>query len=286
MSQPSHGRARTRLHWCPTGVFSAFPLHAAGIYTGSQKACSAGYVVSSYTPTVTALLRAQKTQRSLSREDLSVALIAEKQAQDSAFPVILGVEEEIEHVAAIAQSKGVEIVHHQANDTTMADTAFVMEAANVLHLACHGIQDTYEATKSGFCLGDGRLTIERLMELKLDHVFLAFLSACETAKGDKEQPDQVMHLAAAMLFSGFRSVIATMWYVLHVMYLVCCMLMASRAIADADGPNVAKWFYEELFAREEVNSDSVAYALDFAVGRLRDSGVSPHRWAPFIHMGA
>jgi CHAT domain-containing protein len=55
--------------------------------------------------------------------------------------------------------------------------------------------------------------IAGLMELKLDNAFLAFLSACEMAKGDKEQPDQAMHLAAGMLFRGFKSVIATMWYV-------------------------------------------------------------------------
>jgi hypothetical protein len=35
-----------------------------------------------------------------------------------------------------------------------------------------------------------------------------------------------------------------------------------------------------------MDADSVAYALDSAVGKLRDSGVSADRWAPFIHMGA
>jgi hypothetical protein len=60
----------------------------------------------------------------------------------------------------------------------------------------------------------------------------------------------------------------------------------SRAISDVDGPKVAKWFYEELLAKEVVNADLVAYALDSAVGKLRDSGASPERWAPFIHMGA
>jgi hypothetical protein len=64
------------------------------------------------------------------------------------------------------------------------------------------------------------------------------------------------------------------------------MLTMSRAIADTDGPNVAKWFYEELLSKEVVDADSVAYALDSAVSKLRDSGVSPDRWAPFIHMGA
>jgi CHAT domain-containing protein len=54
--------------------------------------------------------------------------------------------------------------------------------------------------------------LSRLVELKMDTAFLAFLSACETAKGDQDQPDQIMHLAAAMMFTGFKSVIATMWY--------------------------------------------------------------------------
>jgi CHAT domain-containing protein len=49
------------------------------------------------------------------------------------------------------------------------------------------------------------------MELDLKHAHLAFLSACETAKGDRAQPDQAIHLAATMLFVGFRSIIGTMW---------------------------------------------------------------------------
>ena len=53
-----------------------------------------------------------------------------------------------------------------------------------------------------------------------------------------------------------------------------------------DGPQVAKWFYENLFAREVIDADSVAYALDYAVGKLRESGVPSHQWVPFIHMGA
>ena len=43
---------------------------------------------------------------------------------------------------------------------------------------------------------------------------LAFLSACETAKGDSKTPDEAIHLAATLLFqlfAGFRGVVATMW---------------------------------------------------------------------------
>jgi hypothetical protein len=63
-------------------------------------------------------------------------------------------------------------------------------------------------------------------------------------------------------------------------------LMTDRAMADDDGPKVAQWFYEELLSKEVIDTDSVAYALDVAVGKLRATGVAPYRWAPFIHMGA
>jgi CHAT domain-containing protein len=51
------------------------------------------------------------------------------------------------------------------------------------------------------------------MDLKLPKAMITYLSACETAKGGKKQPDQAVHLAASMLFCGFRSVVGTMWYV-------------------------------------------------------------------------
>jgi CHAT domain-containing protein len=52
--------------------------------------------------------------------------------------------------------------------------------------------------------------VSKLMNLNLDRAWFAYLSVCETAKGD-EQPDQVVHLAAAMLHADFKSVVATMW---------------------------------------------------------------------------
>lgn len=82
---------------------------------------------------------------------------------------------------------------------------------SILHMACHGEQDKDNPLQSGFCLRDGRLTVEDLMRLKLTSSFFAFLSACESAMGDRKQPDQAVHLAAAMLFVGFRSIVATMW---------------------------------------------------------------------------
>jgi CHAT domain-containing protein len=83
--------------------------------------------------------------------------------------------------------------------------------ASILHLACHGQQNSSDALESGFILKDGRLTISSLIKLNLPDAFFAFLSACESAKGDAQQPDEVISLSAAMIFVGFKSVIGTMW---------------------------------------------------------------------------
>jgi hypothetical protein len=244
------------------------PLHAAGIYhdQANLSVCTADYIVSSYTPTLTTLLHAQKVATPMARHSLSMAIIAEKHAQEPQFEPIPGVETEFEDVAAVARSY-LQNLHPLPHPTTVIGTCNSMMATNIVHLACHGIQDDLDATKSGFCLGDGRLTISQLMELKMDQAFLAFLSACETAKGDKNQPEQAIHLAAAMIYVGFKSVIATMWYVCFMLVLALQIWMMSvfRAISDTDGPKLAKWFYEELFAAEVIDVDTVAYALLGAV---------------------
>jgi CHAT domain-containing protein len=80
----------------------------------------------------------------------------------------------------------------------------------ILHLACHGAQKP-DPLASAFIFRDGDLSIQELMKLELKHASMAFLSACQTAKGDENQPDQAVHLAASLLFCGFKSVVATMW---------------------------------------------------------------------------
>jgi CHAT domain-containing protein len=159
------------------------------------------------------LLRAQKAATSLRTDTSHITLVAEKQAHEPNLQIIHEVDAEVINVAAVARSSLVKTVQRLPNPVTISETCAAMQAANIVHLACHGIQDSESAIESGFCLGDGRLTISKLMEMKLVNPFLAFLSACETAKGDENQPDQVMHLAAAMMFLGFKAVVATMWWV-------------------------------------------------------------------------
>jgi len=101
--------------------------------------------------------------------------------------------------------------HYELVDATVGDVLSKLPGVSILHLACHGRQNPSNPLESGFACSDGTLTVAKLMSLNLPNAFFAFLSACETAKGDKAQPDQVIHLAATMLFVGFKSVIGTFW---------------------------------------------------------------------------
>jgi hypothetical protein len=218
-TQPAEEDARPRIYWCPTGAFAFAPLHAAGIYEQSRPECCADYVVSSYTPTLSALRRAQTSAKTLRVRGSQFLPIAAPRAAEPSLPVLRYVHREIEIAGDLADDAHVIRNASAAESATRAQAIAALTSANIVHIAYHGIQDTAHPLNSSFHLNDGSLSIHDLMQIDLKDAFLAFLSACETAKGDKEQPDQTVHLAATMLFVGFKSVVATMWHVLHLGHL-------------------------------------------------------------------
>ena len=58
-------------------------------------------------------------------------------------------------------------------------------------------------------------------------------------------------------------------------------------MGDIDGPKVAKHVYEALYQKDALtrDPDAIPYALDAAVSELRNKGLHPSRWAPFVHIG-
>lgn len=60
-----------------------------------------------------------------------------------------------------------------------------------------------------------------------------------------------------------------------------------RSMDDVDGPVVAQVVYEALFVGEgnHVHFNTAPAALNRAVKMLRDRGVNPMRWAPYVHIG-
>jgi CHAT domain-containing protein len=126
------------------------------------------------------------------------------------MPYLHHVAQEVEETVSAAKDIGASS-STDAGAASKTELLAMLSSANMVHLACHGIQHTIDPHQSRFCLTTGDLSVSELMDMNLEHAFFAFLSACETARGDEKNTDEVVHLAAAMLFVGFKSVIATVW---------------------------------------------------------------------------
>jgi len=86
-----------------------------------------------------------------------------------------------------------------------------LPGTSMAHFACHGRQNTQNPLESSLLLQDGQLKVSGIMQHAVPNASLAFLSACETAMGDENLPDEVIHLGATLLFAGFHGVVAIMW---------------------------------------------------------------------------
>jgi CHAT domain-containing protein len=146
-----------------------------------------------------------------------------------------------------------------------------------VHIVCHGILEPGKPFDSHFELYNGkRLSLLDIVRSQHPQGEFAFLAACHTAEMTDESPsDEALHLAAAMQYCGFRSVIGTMW-----------------AMADADGPHLAGNFYESLFSGRRKGAhyyERTAEVLRDAVVKLRGKkgrGMSLERWVNYVHYGA
>ncbi|KAJ7114992.1 CHAT domain-containing protein [Mycena epipterygia] len=262
----------SRLWWCPTGPFTFLPIHAAGIYGPLGTDCVSDYVVSSYTPTLTTLLD-PSTQTALPFK--MTAVIQPMTDNCSDLPATV---EELAQIKTKVPAQWLTSLG-DATPATVNIALHHLQQSSIVHFACHGTQDLGNPLKTGLHLTDGRLKVSQLIRGKSQKksMSLAFLSACETAKGDETVPDEAMHLAATLLFSGFQGVVATMW-----------------TMADADGPKIAESFYEHLFEDCDAHANppilpdltKAAEALHIAVAKLRaDPNVLFSRWVPFVHYG-
>jgi CHAT domain-containing protein len=195
-----------------TGELGFLPIHAASQHRGANAESVMDYLVSSYVPTLSALIKARQSWQPILRAEVSALLICEASTGHNYLPNVVG---EARAVRECFKAASAPVINEPTSHMTLARAqSFLRDSAfmRVLHIASHGIQEP-NPLESAFLMEDGRLSIAEIMKLDLPQAVLAFLSACQTAKGDREAPDQAVHLAASMLFCGFRSVVGTMWCV-------------------------------------------------------------------------
>ena len=85
--------------------------------------------------------------------------------------------------------------------------------------------------------------------------------------GDEESPDEVIHLAAAMQFLGYRSVIGTMW-----------------AVDDGETNKITSTFYKHIVDESgRLDHTRAAFALNKT---MKTVDIPFDRRILYIHLGA
>lgn len=198
----------SRIWWCPTADFTLLPLHAAGPYEKRRHNLSHFYV-SSYTSTLAALIRAR---HHVSQDTSIQQFVAIGQGNPDGGKELRHVATELnlveERVAPFMSFTSLSGV-----DATVQGASDALSRAQWLHLACHGVPNRNQPFASSFAMRDGPFTIMDIIRSRMQNPEFAFLSACHTTVGDESSPDEAIHLAAAMQFSGFCSVVGSMWSV-------------------------------------------------------------------------
>ncbi|CUA75835.1 Syntaxin-binding protein 5 [Rhizoctonia solani] len=249
--------------WCTTGALSFLPLHAAGCYDQPQ-ARIFDYVISSYTPTLSGLV--PKSSTPIEQRPRLLLVGQENTPGRTPLP---GTRQELSHIRKHAQAP-LSYIQLDGSEATREAVLNAMEEHEWIHLACHAHQNLRNPLDSGFFLHDGTLSLLQMSRKELKGKGLAFLSACHTAKGDKELSEEAIHLASGMLMAGYAAVIATMW-----------------SVVDEDAPLIADVVYGQLIESCQGDHRGAARALHVAVEKLREKvGVEAFvRWVPYIHIG-
>ncbi|KAG0696464.1 CHAT domain-containing protein [Suillus ampliporus] len=264
---------RSRIWLCPTAAFTSIPLHAAHSFRPKadghgREPCLEDLYICSYTPTLSALIRSQQMMKNHATP--SFVAIGQNKPGAGQGEELLAVDSELELVR--------KLVPATANPTTLsgeaATRAGALEALQCntwVHLACHGKQDREQPYDSHFAMRDQPLTLLDIMENNAPQAEFAFLSACHTAVGDEETPDEVIHLAAGLQFSGFKSVIGTLW-----------------VVDDDVAKHVVEAFYGEMFKGLEegdhaMDCTKAASALNHATYAVK-SKVPLEQRIVFVHI--
>ena len=261
---------QSRVWWCPTSVFCSLPLHAMGPVPSDDGELRyfLDLYICSYTPSLSALIQSRhRNSSSQSTDRPSVLLVAQP---DPLLPTVGG---EIQ----VVQALDTEVTSLLSEAATPPEVLNGFQHHQFVHFACHGKLETGKPFEARFKLHGGeRLTLLEIVRADLPTAEFAFLSACHTAEVTEGSiTDESLHLAAAVQYSGFRSVVGTMW-----------------AMADVDGRDLAENFYKALFKKSTQDRgvpyhERSAKALRFAVKKLRKKRrITLERWVNFVHYGA
>jgi tetratricopeptide (TPR) repeat protein len=280
-----HGN-RPRVWWVPGGLLGLLPIHAAGHHTHRadpdfRARTVLDRVISSYTPTITALAHSRRHELRPTGPDRALIVAMPTTPglpDDGRLPHVDG---EAEFLRGRFPAATLLTTGHSGDGNgqdrlpTTARVLSRLATASVAHFACHGHSDPADPSQSRLLLHDWRtspLTVTALAHLDLDHVRLAYLSACSTAQTlNRGLVDESIHLTSAFQIAGFPHVIGTLW-----------------SVTDQVAAKITDEFYRRLDnGTDRLDIEHTAQALHDTIRAARDElPVTPSLWAAHVHAGA
>jgi hypothetical protein len=250
-----------RLWWCPTGLLTLLPLHAAGDHSteGPDRPTVLDRVVSSYTPTLRALVEARKP---LPEDGPPPRMLVVTVPDAPGVP-------SLDMVGAMGDRLGARFATActplTGPEATTGRVAAELPRHRWVHLACHGDQNLDDPSRGGLWLHDGLLTIAEVGAGHYQAEF-AFLSACKTATGGVALADEAITLAAALHYTGFRHVIGTLWTVFEGAALRVAETVYGDDPEATFDPGRSAWLLHQAL-RDMRNTERLT------------------TWSPFTHIG-
>jgi hypothetical protein len=257
---PTQDNEWPRIWWIPTGILSHFPLHAAGYHVNESTETVLDRVMSSYSPSIKALIygrqhTSQKSERKLAKDALLVSMPYTPDASDLSFAA-----QEVAKVEGLCQQMELKTV--KLLKKNREEVLGYLRTSQIFHFAGHGHSDPTEPSRSSLLLSDWQtspLTVADLRDQRLQESspFLGYLSACSTGTNNAQQlTDEAIHLVSAFQLAGFRHVVGTLW-----------------EVSDSHCVDVAVTLYETL--RDEGMTDlAVCRGLHRALRALRDADMA------------
>ena len=229
---------QSRVWWCPTSAFWYLPLHAMGPILSDDKIPRyfSDLYISSYTPTLSALITSRRTDTQRS---------SRHQSAPGAWEDTLVI-------------RGLDLQTTTLPSRNMTPTT-VLGGPQSAHIPYDVARETAKPFDPLLDIVKSRHSIGQF----------AFLPSSYTA--EVADIPEVFHFSAALQYSGFCSVIGTMW-----------------EADDEYGRNLAKNIYRSMFSWEwggEPYYERSARALQQAVQRMRPS-LPLVKWVNYVHYGA
>lgn len=259
----AEGENWPRLWWYPTSSLHLLPLAAAGRHEEPGQSVL-DRVVSSTTPA----LRALAAARSAAAHDPERPLLVVAMPETAGRPALAlpNVARERDHIRSLLRPHNLEIL--EGADATRASVYRALGRCASIHFSCHGQANTSQPSRSGVVLDDGVLSVTDIAAAASGGE-LAVLSACRTAATGPSNPDEAVHLASTLHYSGWRHVVATL-----------------NSVGDDDAADVTCAFYSHLVAGHRLRPADAARALhDVLRAQRARHPDQPGRWAPFLHLG-